>query len=296
MNPRIALIGCCLVSLAAVAQAGDKVDKTLEADADGVVSIENVRGQIDVSGWDRQEVHVEGELDDLTESFVFERDGKRTRIEVQLPDDNVDSGDGSTLTIRVPGASRIEVRGVSSDTKVKDVTGGIEIKSVSGDITATGTGGDLVVKTVSGDVRLESVAAGSSAQLKSVSGDMKLKLMSRDVQLGTVSGDVGVELGEFDKLGVSTVSGDLDVSGTLSHNGRVECKTVSGDCALRIDGRIDARISVRTGPGGEIVNHLNDTAPTEEFPAQQRLDTTIGNGAGSITASTVSGDITLSGD
>jgi DUF4097 and DUF4098 domain-containing protein YvlB len=292
MNARTLLLACNLLAAVSVARAGEQVDKTLAADADGVVAIDNTRGSLDIGGWDRNEVQVTGELDDLAEALVFERDGKRTRIEVKLPDDNVDSGDGSTLTIRVPAASRLEVRGVSTDTTLAGVGGGVVIRTISGDVVASGVGGELSIKTVSGDLKLE--AGGSRAvHLKSVSGDIRVKADAREIELGTVSGDVELELGEFDSLGINTVSGDLAVSGRLARGGRVECKTVSGSCGLRLGKSIDARISVRTGPGGEIVNHVNATAPEEEFPAQQRLDTTLGDGSGSITASTVSGEITL---
>jgi hypothetical protein len=296
MNARISLLACCIALLSATAaRAGEQVDKTLAADADGVVSIDNLRGTIEVSGWDRNEVRVEGELDDLAKKLVFERDGKRTRVEVELPDDSIDNGDGSTLKLHVPAGSRVEVRSVSSDTRVDGIKGGVEVRSVSGDVVASALGGELQFKTVSGDVRLEAgTPPGRSARMKTVSGDMKLKLDSREIELSTVSGDVDLVLGEFDKLGITTVSGDLRASGALARGGRVECKSVSGSCELRLRGSVDARVSVRTGPGGEIVNNLNATAPEEEFPSQQRLDTTIGNGAGSITGSTVSGEISLS--
>ena len=39
-----------------VAHAGEAVDKTLAVKADGVVRIENVRGRIEVQGWDRSDV------------------------------------------------------------------------------------------------------------------------------------------------------------------------------------------------------------------------------------------------
>jgi DUF4097 and DUF4098 domain-containing protein YvlB len=145
-------------------------------------------------------------------------------------------------------------------------------------------------------VRLDASLPGGSAQFKTVSGDMRLGLANREVELSTVSGDVELALGEFDQLGINTVSGDLKVSGLLARKGRVECKSVSGNCELRLRGKVDARVSVRTGPGGEITNSLDGTRPQEEFPSQQRLDTTLGDGSGSISASTVSGEITLAGE
>ena len=298
MNNRIKLLDCCIalavLALASGARAGENIDKTIEAASDGVVEIENVRGTVDVAGWNRNEVQVEGELDDLAEKLIFERDGRRTLIEVRLPDD-VDSGDGSSLTVHVPSGSRVELRSVSADVTVKDVSGGVSLHTVSGDVIAHGLGGDVSVKSVSGDVNLRA-GEGKAAQVKTVSGDLDLTLGASEVELSTVSGDVKVELGRFERLGINTVSGDLRVRGELTSGGRVECKSVSGLCELRLKGKVDARVSVRTGPGGEISNGLNSTKPEEEFPSQQRLDTTVGDGSGSITGSTVSGNINLISD
>jgi DUF4097 and DUF4098 domain-containing protein YvlB len=284
---------CCLLMSTGGALAGESVDKTVAADPRGVVEIVNVRGEVTVEGWDRAETHVEGEIDDLATELRYTREGKITRIEVVVPEHDVTSGDGSTLSIRVPAASRVEIKGVSADTRVSKV-GALEVRSVSGDLRVKDVPGELSIKSVSGDVTIDN--SGGQAAIKSVSGDMKLALGSRALELSTVSGDLEVTLGEFDRLALNGVSGDLQLHGTLAPAGHVEIKSVSGDCALHLSGKVDARLSIRTGPGGEIVNDLSDAAPEEEFPAMQRLDATLGEGTGSIEISTVSGSILLSGE
>lgn len=287
----LAITTAVLLALGGGARAGEAVDKTLEAAPGGVVSISNVRGEVRVRGWSRNEVHVKGELDDLAEGLEFTREGDLTRVEVKMPNVQIDSGDGSVLEVQVPAGSRVELRVVSASADVGGV-GALQLRSVSGDVTVAGIAGDVDLKTVSGDVQLGGDAT-APARLKSVSGDLRLTLASRQLDLSTVSGNAEITLGEFDRLEADAVSGDLKISGTLARMGTVALKTVSGDCGLRLKGKVDARVEVATGPGGGIRNALNDAVPTEEFPVQERLETTVGDGTGSIRATTVSGEIRL---
>ena len=61
-----------------VAHAGEAVDKTLDVRPDGWVRIDNVRGRIEVDGWEKDQVSIEGTLDDEAERLVFETDGATT--------------------------------------------------------------------------------------------------------------------------------------------------------------------------------------------------------------------------
>jgi hypothetical protein len=292
MKSTIALLaGMLTAGCATLATAGDKVDESLAADPQGVVLIENIRGSVEVRGWDQEKVAVKGELDDLSSGLRFEREGKVTTVHVQLPEHDINSGDGSDLRIDVPRGSRVEFKGVSSSVNVADTSGGITLRTVSGDVGIDNLQGSISIKTVSGNLGIERSAG--NAQIKSVSGDLELSLASREVSLSTVSGDIELALGEFTSLGVNSVSGDLKIKGALGSGGQVEIKTVSGDCTLGLSGALDARVSVKTGPGGDIVNKLDDTAPESLFPAQAKLETTLGDGSGSISISTVTGDIRL---
>jgi hypothetical protein len=273
------------------ANAGEKVEQQLDADPAGVVLIENVRGEVRVKGWEQPRVAVSGELDDLAEGMEFQRSGKLVTLKVRLPERNINSGDGSSLEIFVPAASRVEFSGVSSSLDLRNTSGGAEVRSVSGDVNLTTVKGDIALKTVSGALRVD--GALGNAQLKSVSGNMKLALDSREITLSTVAGEITLALAEFERLSVNSVSGDLSINGRMAADARVEIKSVSGDVDLQLAGAVNARASLRTGPGGEISNGLSDARATTEFPAQQRLDTVFGDGGGSIAITTVTGDIDL---
>ena len=55
--------------------AGDDIDRTLAADADGEVLVSNIAGKVVIHGWTKKEVRVTGVLGKGTRGLVFERDG-----------------------------------------------------------------------------------------------------------------------------------------------------------------------------------------------------------------------------
>lgn len=280
-----------LAAAVSTVRAGERVDETRNVPRDAVITIENTRGDVDIIGWDEAAVSVAGELDDLAEAFIFEVDGRDVRIEVRMPRRDVNWGDGSDLKIQVPHESRVSFEGVSTDLVVESVRGGVRLHSVSGDIDVSDVEGEVMVKTVSGDVEVDD--ARGRARIASVSGDLELVMSVVDARVDSVSGDVEVQLREFDALFAETVSGELEVEGMLNPSGEIDLSSVSGDITLRLDPPVNATLRVRSGIGGDIYNDLNDVRPRDEFPSQQSLETTVGDGSGRIKITTVSADIRL---
>ena len=68
------------------------------------VQISNTSGSVVVTGWNRNEVEVTGELGEGTENLEFVTSGKLTRIKVVLPRKS-HSSDDTDLVVRVPSAA-----------------------------------------------------------------------------------------------------------------------------------------------------------------------------------------------
>ena len=285
------------VALAAVmvasAGSGEEIDVSKSAAVDGLVEIVNPRGEVTVVGWDKAEVSVSGELDDLTEEFQFEVDDNSTTIEIEIPRRAANWGDGSDLMIHVPRSSRVSFEGVSSDGNFRQIEGGLRARTASGDLEAEEIASQLNLTSVSGDVRAEE--CDGQARVSTVSGEIELRLKSDKVVVDSVSGDVEVELDEFTRLHATVVSGDLDIEGQLGPSGDIEMSSVSGDIDLVLRGELNARINVETGPGGDITNNLTDDAVKTKFPTASNLDIRSGDGSSRINIRTVSGDINLDG-
>jgi hypothetical protein len=104
---RLRATTCAIALLAAlpgIAAAGEPINKRTSADPNGTVEVSNVAGSVTVTGWDRNEVAVTGELGDGTETLEFTKADKLTRVKVVVPKRsyNVDDTD---LVVKVPAGS-----------------------------------------------------------------------------------------------------------------------------------------------------------------------------------------------
>jgi len=298
-NPQPRRAASILVAAAAFAGspgviAGDDVDQSRDVPGDSYVEVVNVRGNIDIAGWDRDVVRVSGELDDLAEGLVFEVSDKRVLIEVKLPHRDVNWGDGSNLEIRVPTSARVDFRGVSTDLDASSLEGGLRVRSVSGDVRAKDLAGQVIISTVSGEIRAGDITG--ECRLKTISGEIDLDCDCRTVDVDTVSGDIDVDLQKFTSLRATAVNGDVEIRGQLVDAGEIDMNSVNGDLAVVLARPVDAFVSAETGPGGDISNRMTGDKPVKRFPASMALETVSGDGNGRIKMRTVNGDISLRND
>jgi DUF4097 and DUF4098 domain-containing protein YvlB len=314
MNIKTILTASLLSALSFTALAGEKVNKQLEASADGNVEIENVRGEITITGWDKNTVSVVGELDDKTEKFIFEKRGNGIFIKVKTPR-NLDrgffnNGQGSKLTIKIPENSKLNFSGVSTNVDVNNILQRAEIKSVSGEIKANNLATNVVLSAVSGNINstklqgkisLESVSgniidkqSAGRLNIESVSGDIKSLSSATEVSANAVSGEITLNLEAIDVLELNTVSGDIDVHLSLNKNGTVDASSVSGNIRSYFQKSVAANFRISSNAGGNITNKLTDDAPSKaKYGPNSRLRFETGDGNGSVEMSTVSGNISL---
>ncbi|XQW84687.1 DUF4097 family beta strand repeat-containing protein [Thalassotalea piscium] len=313
MRKLMQLVSLTVMLIPSFSYAGERVDKTLALKDASKVIIENQRGTVKIVGSDDDLVSVKGELDEKTESFVFEHSGATIKIKVEMPNNqrNWRSNDeGSNLTISVPRQVRIGFSGISSDVDVSGFDQGVDIKTVSGEITVnnlhklvdiSSISGDIDSEQLSGKIQLSTVSGDlkdkhSSGRLfiKSVSGSINTKSDANEVSAETVSGDIDLSLAAIDELTISTVSGDSNAHLLLNEQGTVKLSSVSGEFDLLFEKGVQANFRLKTNAGGSIENRLTtDKSERGKYVPSEKLSFTTGNGSGSVKATTVSGDIVL---
>lgn len=289
------IVYLCLV-FSASAFAGKEIDETLEVRPGGKISIDVMRGDVQIETWDKSKIRVKGELDDATKKFIFEVDGDDAEIKVKVDDGFFNrnwSSDGSDLTIYIPESSSVDAGGVSTDFDVDGVQGGITINSVSGDIDAQNITKSLNIESVSGDIDISD--SWGKMRLASVSGDVKTDGKAKHYNVSTVSGNIEASIGLSELVDLVSVSGDLDVEFDLEDEGRVEAGTVSGDVTLMFENeKINASFDINTGPGGDIRNEISDDAVAKsKFIGSENIKFKIGSGSARVDVETMSGTIKI---
>ena len=287
---KLVLLVCGTLAMAGA--SAREVNESIAAAPDGHVEISNTAGSIEVQGWSKNVVEVTGDIGERVEELVLERDGDRVTVKVKVPR-NSSSNISSDILVRVPEKSSIDVSGVSADIDVENVRGEQGLHTVSGDVETQAFGADIEAASVSGDVDIEGRGEDTDTQAGTVSGDVTLVRLGGEVTANAVSGDVTIEEGSFDRVAIETVNGDLTFLAELRKGGKLSVETVNGDVEIEFAGKISAEFDIDSF-NGEIDNCFGPEARrTSKYAPGLELRFTEGDGDGSVSVSTLNGDINI---
>jgi len=276
----------------ATAVAATEINESMDAAADGIVSISNVAGSVDVQGWSRKQVEISGDLGNDIEELIFERDGDEIDIKVKTKGRNSHDIDAD-LVIKVPVGSTLEINTVSADIDIAEVAGEQSLESVSGDIATEVFASDIEANSISGDLEIEGDSQSTRSRLSSVSGDIDTDSLGGEIAAESVSGDLVVVNGVFERASLGSVNGDIVFHAQLLNEGRLDIETVNGDVDIEFAGDVSARFDIETF-NGDIRNCFGPKAVrVSEYGPGYELSFTEGGGSGRVTIETLNGDLRL---
>ncbi|HET7359763.1 MAG TPA: DUF4097 family beta strand repeat-containing protein [Rhodanobacteraceae bacterium] len=291
------LLPLALLLATAQAVAGTPINETRPLAADGHLDIGNVKGEVNVTAWDQNQVRITGTLGDGVRKLEIEGDAHDLTIKVRGPDSGglfnwgSDSSMGPTvLNVQVPRGTNLEVHTVSADTSVHGLAGGkLDIGSVSGAVDIDARSPKLSLETVSGNIELAGMF--DDADINTVSGDVVAPALGAIAKVETVSGDVRIGGGPFRKLAMNSVSGDMEIRGALADAGNIDVDSMSGDVTLDLPGGLSAKIDASSF-SGDLRSDWGSVQEHEHGPGSE-LKATAGGGNGNVTVETFSGDLRL---
>jgi DUF4097 and DUF4098 domain-containing protein YvlB len=289
---RVAVTVAAALLLAQSAGA-EEIEKSAQADPRGEVVIGNVAGEVQVTGWDRSEVHVSADLSDGVERLDFKTNGARTTIEVVLPKGR--NYQGSTdLVVQVPRNSSLVINTVSADQTIKDVRGMQRLQAVSGTIQTAVWNEDVELKNVSGDVLVRGHNGKGAIRVTTVSGGLRLDDIGPEMELNTVTGDMQVRVAELSKARIRTTNGNLELrAAKLTDDVRIDAEGINGDLRFSLRGPLDTEFDISTF-NGEIDNCFGPKAHrTSEYGPGNALRFKEGNGDGRIRIKALNGTVEI---
>jgi DUF4097 and DUF4098 domain-containing protein YvlB len=285
----VLILGAAFAMVPISGFAGEKIDKTVEMPADGLVQVENLAGRIEFSTWDRPEAQIRGETGDSVEEveITATSNGIEVRVRNRKGKRNVD---GTDLYLRIPEAASIEADSVSADISISGSQGeNILLNTVSGDIEIDASPRQLEVHSVSGDVEFEGAVQRSSVE--TVSGEIVLIGPAGEVGVSTVSGDVSLDGGEVARGKFESVSGDLTLTLSVGDGGRMSCDSMSGDVKLRLPASQQAEFTAQSY-SGDVNSEFGKSARVSKGPGVLLQHREGDNGA-QVRLETFSGDISI---
>ena len=217
-----------------------QISKTLRLGKNGTFDLQNVSGDIVVTGGGGNDVRIEAikRVRHPNESEAQARCCRAIEVRIEERNGNVEvrtdyprrnwSG-GVDYTVSLPRDANVVLRSVSGDVRVSTLNGDLRAETISGDLVATAVRRIRQAKTISGDLEIVD-SDGDEVTGSTMSGTLMARGMkARSVDLQSVSGDLRMTDVESDRTFVRSISGNIDFSGRLSRNGRYEFQSHSGD-------------------------------------------------------------------
>lgn len=292
--------------------AGEMIDS--QVDIKGIKQIELVvpSGNVVVRGGDNQQIQITGELAPSAKEWVFEKQGNKLVAEVRMPKNWDHDEPGSSIDVSLPVNISLDAEGVTTsfainnlkgDLEVGTVTGKLTLNSIKGDVEAESVSGNIVATQLDGEIELASVSGEITGErlmgkgdYASVSGDLTLLQVGPEVDVETVSGDIKLQSPSLSQLSLETVSGSIDANVLqLINDAEIEVDTVSGSVALHLPQSAVLEMKLETGPGGKIVNELNDASiDISKYSRSASMRFEPRNSQGQLELHTISGTLTLS--
>ena len=285
-----------LPALTGVAVAGTPISETRSVNADARIDVSNIKGDVTISGWDKNEVSITGTLGDGVKKLAIDGGGSSLSIKVEPPDKQgwfnwgSESRMGNTsLDLKVPRNAEMKIEVVSADVALSGVAGrALNVNGVSGKLRLDSDAKEVDVDSVSGNIELTGKA--ERGHLETVSGNVRARGLGGQVKFETVSGDIDAENGDYREINAGTVSGDINLRGKPTKDARIEVETMSGDVHLYLPGDIASRIHATTF-SGSIRSDFGKVKEEEHGPGSS-LDAQLGND-GRVDLQTFSGDIEI---
>lgn len=200
----------------------EAIHKTFDTPVKPHIVIENVRGPITVTGWDRPQTEIQAAPEqEWAQVEISQHDHKilaRTKTE-QGTGRWMNWFNGSRAprveyTVSVPHTTDLEIKNVEGPITVSQCTGKIRVNNVDGQITLDHAQGDIHAETVNGPLSASHLQG--APQLKTVNGKLT-------VQESTLSG-----------LSAHTVNGQIEAAATWDPVAQISLHTVNGDCTLAV--------------------------------------------------------------
>jgi DUF4097 and DUF4098 domain-containing protein YvlB len=236
-----AAVVALLLNLPAFAEVTQEFHRTLPLSADGLVSLSNINGDVEVTGWTRNEVQIDAvksardqqRLDEVR--IEINNSSNSIEIETKYPEHTNNNPGSVHYTLHVPQNARIDkINLVNGSLTVEKITGEVNANLVNGKVRASDLTGTADVATVNGTLEANYASLNNvrEIKLKSVNGRVNLLLPqspNADVSASVVNGSISTDF-------PLTVKGHFvgkSMSGTLGSGGvQIELDNVNGSIHL----------------------------------------------------------------
>ena len=185
--------------------------------AGGSVQLENSNGSVDISGWDKNTVEIDGtkyaNTEERLEQMKIDVSSSASSISIRtVPPLDRHGSYGARYVIHVP--RQAELAGISSSNgsiRVDSVEGASRLKTSNGSVHASQIQGTLDVQTSNGSVEVSDVTGDT--MLRTSNGSIRAEVRKGRFEARTSNGGIDVRLREADSkpIRLTSSNGHIDL-------------------------------------------------------------------------------------
>lgn len=232
----------------AFADVRDEINQTYDFNRNGIISLSNVNGNVEITGCDCTQVTLRAEIiasnQEIRDRITVDIDASNDRLSIETRYAkkrfkwNNDNGHSKVnYFLSVPSSVRLKGMSlVNGDLDINGVFGILKANLVNGELTTDGLSSDVSVESVNGNIEIvmTDLSDVNDISLNSVNGGIYLTLPSNpDITLkantvnGRLSNDFDINVNKHKYVG-ATMKGTL---GTGQVN--IEIETVNGRVSVK---------------------------------------------------------------
>lgn len=286
----LCMASAMLVSTALIAQddredRGDfHLDETYEISATGTLHLNSEDADVRITGSSRSDVHVKIDRDESSRgvssrSRSFSVDVENRSGDLYVTEKRERSGSSFSIgysnvkydiTIELPEAASLRIKGEDDDYYVKNVNGKISIETEDGNVELDDCNGDKF------DIRLED-------------GDLRMDGGHGDLYLRMDDGDADIRNGKFESMEVAAEDGSVSIETEIADGGSYDIRTDDSNVEFIV-----------LNGGGEFTISKDDgrIQASSDFDLKRETDSreeyTLGGGSADIKIEVSDGRVRLS--
>lgn len=178
------------------------------------LALSNIAGDISVTAWDRNEIHVQAEHDRGDRLVADVRDAT-----LRLGVSSRESAPSEVeWTLTVPAWLPLDLSGIESEITVSGMRSAVRAQSMRGDVSVDGCQGPLEANSVEGEVHVSD--ARGTVTAGSVNSVVRIVRATGPVEAQTINGDIQLVKVESPNVDASTVNGRVYYASGYQPRGR----------------------------------------------------------------------------
>ncbi len=253
----------------------------------GTLSVENANGSVEISGWEKDSVEINGTKYARTKSLL---DGVKVetgaspgaiRIRTVRPVDN-HGGSGARYVIRVPRKVLLDaITTTNGGIRVQDVTGNSRFRSSNGSIRVHDLIGEIEAHTTNGSI--EAMNLDGNARLETSNGSIKAESSHGSMEATTSNGSINIELTDPAvnwPVKLHSTNGHIEARLKSDKLPDVRAETSNSSVSIRIPANANARLRAHTSHAS--ITSDFDLAHGGNSRSNTDLEGNIGSGGGPL--------------